>query len=128
MAGGAARRDVIRRPVSLTMQLMSEPADATGPQPAVLRELLREVIDPEVGLDMIDLGLLYRLEYIGGALEADMTMTSPACPVTTMMAAEVERILRAALPAGTPCRVRVVWEPPWGPERISDAGRSRLGW
>lgn len=99
-----------------------------GPEVDQLREALRAVIDPEVGLDIIDLGLLYRLEYVGDALEADLTMTTPACPATTMMAGEVERILRESLPPGAECRVRVVWDPPWDPERISAAGRERLGW
>jgi metal-sulfur cluster biosynthetic enzyme len=104
-------------------------ADTTPrPAPEELREALRRVVDPEVGLDIVDLGLLYRLEYVGEALEADLTMTTPTCPVTAMMAGEVERILRAALPPGAACRVRVVWEPPWDPSRISDAGRRRLGW
>ncbi len=96
--------------------------------PAELREVLRQVIDPEIGLDIVDLGLLYRLEYVDGALEVDLTMTSPACPVTAVMAADVEQILRSALPPGVPCRVRVVWDPPWNAERISAAGRERLGW
>lgn len=96
--------------------------------PAELRETLRQVIDPEVGLDVIDMGLVYRLEFVGNALEVDLTMTTPACPVTGMMAAEVEQALRARLPEGTPCRVRVVWDPPWDAERISAAGRRKLGW
>jgi metal-sulfur cluster biosynthetic enzyme len=110
------------------MALASSEGGAVRPGIEELREALRAVIDPEIGLDIIDLGLLYRLEYVGGALEADLTMTSPACPATTMMAAEVEEILRNALPPDTACRVRVVWEPPWDPARISPEGRERLGW
>ena len=106
-------------------------SEVGGDRPGIdeLREALRAVVDPEVGLDIIDLGLLYRLEYRSdAALEADLTMTTPACPATAMMAAQVEEILRDALPAGTACRVRVVWEPAWDPSRISAEGRERLGW
>lgn len=124
----AAPGVVNRPPASRTMTAMSTTPPDDRPGLDELRESLRQVIDPEVGLDIVDLGLVYRLEYVGDALEADLTMTSPACPATGMMAADVEQVLRDALPPGMACRVRVVWDPPWDPERISPAGRERLGW
>ncbi|WP_126444314.1 metal-sulfur cluster assembly factor [Sulfuricystis multivorans] len=93
------------------------------PEPDALREALREVIDPEVGINIVDLGLVYRIAFEDGVVVVEMTMTSPACPLGEMIADEVDEALRRHLPPNTPIDVRLVWEPPWTPEKMSEAAR-----
>ncbi len=88
---------------------------------------LREVLDPEVGVNIVDLGLVYALRRLGRVVELELTMTSAACP----MAGLVEDDARAALEAASPdseIRVRLVWDPPWSPEMMSERARLTLGW
>ncbi len=89
---------------------------------------LREVIDPETGTGIVDLGLVYGVEQAGGGLQVRLTMTSAACPMAEMIVDDAHDALIAALPAATPIDVQLVWEPPWTPERMSAAARADLGW
>lgn len=91
-------------------------------------QALRRVYDPEVGINIVDLGLVYRLEWVGDCLQADLTMTSPACPMGESIASEAEAALQACLPAGCEVQLQLVWEPPWSPERMSEKARLELGW
>lgn len=93
-----------------------------------LQDALRQVIDPEVGMNIVDLGLVYRLEQTADGVELDLTMTSPACPMGEGIAQEAENILAANVPPGCPVHVQLVWNPPWTPERMSDHARSHFGW
>lgn len=90
-------------------------------------EALRAVIDPEVGLDVVELGLVYGIEERNGVLEVALTMTTPACPLGEHIVADAEARLRA-LPGVAGARVSLVWDPPWEPSRMSAAARARLGW
>ncbi len=89
---------------------------------------LRGVVDPELGIDIVSLGLVYALTAGPERIELTMTMTSPACPMSTMLVAEVEDALAALAPDGTAVDVRLVWEPAWTPERMSAEARERFGW
>ena len=93
-----------------------------------LRDALRQVVDPEVGINIVDLGLVYRLERTADGVRLDLTMTSPACPMGESIAAEAEFVLEECLPAGSRVEINLVWEPPWSPRRMSDQARSTLGW
>jgi metal-sulfur cluster biosynthetic enzyme len=92
-----------------------------------LQDALRQVIDPEVGMNIVDLGLVYRLEHTQAGVELELTMTSPACPMGEGIAQEAEAALIAAFP-GIPVQVQLVWNPPWTPERMSDHARAHFGW
>ena len=94
----------------------------------VLLELLKQVIDPEVGVNIVALGLIYRLEHTTNGVEVDLTMTSPACPMGESIAAEVEETLLAHLPPSISVQVNLVWEPAWTPARMTEQARSALGW
>lgn len=85
------------------------------------------MLDPELGISVVDLGLVYRLEADAGAIDVDLTMTTPACPLGEHIARQAEARL-AALPGVTHATVRLVWEPPWTAERMSPAAREALGW
>ncbi|MEC5387260.1 metal-sulfur cluster assembly factor [Uliginosibacterium sp. H3] len=93
-----------------------------------LQQALRQIIDPEVGLNIVDLGLVYRLETSSEGVQLDMTMTSPACPMSGGILAEVEEVLAANLPADACIEVQLVWNPPWSPDLMSDTAREHFGW
>lgn len=94
---------------------------------AVALETLRDVIDPEVGLNIVDLGLVYGVEVVGAALQVQLTMTTPACPLGEQIQREAEARLQTV--AGVEdVTVELVWEPAWTPDRISPLGKQLLGW
>ena len=95
----------------------------TPPNVADIEEALRDVIDPELGINIVDLGLLYGVTLDGNTAIADMTLTSAACPLTDV----IEEQARQAV-AGLVDDLRINWVglPPWGPERITDDGRDQL--
>lgn len=100
------------------------------PSEASLREALRRVIDPEIGMNIIDLGLVYGvvLAEDGSAVTVEMTMTSPACPMGEMIVEDVVSVLREQFPAEAQVEVRLVWEPPWNPKLMSEEARQHYGW
>jgi len=91
-------------------------------------EALRHVLDPELGVGIVDLGLVYRLTIEDGRLRVLMTMTSPACPAGGQLAREAETAVRRAVPELRDVEVRLVWDPPWRPELMSEDAKRRLGW
>ena len=89
---------------------------------------LKGVIDPEMSLGILSLGLVYAVDASADPVRVRMTMTSAACPVIEMIVADVEEAMQGALPAGTPVEVDVVWDPPWEPSRMSAQARYAMGW
>lgn len=98
------------------------------PDEAAIRNLLRRVLDPEAGLNIVDLGLVYRVDVAPERVAIEMTMTSPACPLGEMITDEVKDVLARALPPSCTTEVRLVWEPPWQQSMMSDAGKRHFGW
>ncbi|MFO0554644.1 MAG: metal-sulfur cluster assembly factor [Polyangiaceae bacterium] len=90
-------------------------------------EVLSGVLDPELGISVVDLGLVYRLDAEFGVVDVDLTMTTPACPLGEHIAHEAEAKL-AKLPGVSRASVHLVWEPPWTAARMSPAAREALGW
>ena len=95
--------------------------------PELVRELLREVIDPELGVDIVDLGLIYELDVKDGRVEIAMTLTTPGCPLGGFLEDEIHDCL-SQLPQVRHVALELVWEPPWEPGKMSDAARAQLGW
>ncbi len=93
-----------------------------------VRQALRTVEDPEAGMSVLDLGLVYGIALEAGKVLVEMTMTSPACPASDYIVDEAAAAIRALAPAGTDVEVRLVWEPPWTPERMSEQAQARFGW
>lgn len=93
-----------------------------------IRAALRKVVDPEVGANIVDLGLIYGIELDGRQLLIDMTMTSPACPMGEMIVDDAYAELDRILPADCQPEIRLVWEPPWAPAMMSEKCRLSLGW
>lgn len=93
-----------------------------------VRDALRGVIDPELGLDVVALGLVYGIVVgEGGEVEVKLTMTTPACPLGEQIVEDAERRLRAVEGVRS-ARVELVWEPAWTPELMSAEARHALGW
>jgi FeS assembly SUF system protein len=90
-------------------------------------EALKTVQDPEIPVNLVELGLIYELEVSrGGAVYVEMTLTSPACPVAGALPGEVETAIRGV--AGvTDVRVKLVFTPPWTQDRMSEEARLDLG-
>lgn len=93
---------------------------------ADIEEAMRDVVDPELGINVVDLGLVYDIAVDGaGAAIIDMTLTSAACPLTDV----IEDQAQTAVVRGGVCpelRINWVWMPPWGPDKITDDGREQL--
>ncbi|MDH4216936.1 MAG: metal-sulfur cluster assembly factor [Gallionella sp.] len=101
---------------------------AIMPSEEEVRTALRGVIDPEVGLNIVDLGLIYGVEISDGKVHVDLTMTTPACPMGEMILDNARQALTALAPAGTEIELKLVWEPPWTPDRMSEHARKHFGW
>jgi metal-sulfur cluster biosynthetic enzyme len=95
--------------------------------PEFVNELLLEVIDPELGVNIVDLGLVYDVRINDGNVEIVMTLTTQGCPLGGFIEDEILDCLAQAPQVGR-VKVTLVWEPSWDPERMSDAAREQLGW
>ncbi len=87
---------------------------------------LRRVTDPELGVNVVDLGLVYEVEVKDGTVEVAMTVTTPGCPLQDVLPRWVEEAVRA-LPGVREARVRLVFDPPWTPDRMTERAREELG-
>ena len=107
---------------------MSETTVSGPANAADVEEALRDVVDPELGINVVDLGLVYGLTIDqNNQAIIDMTLTSAACPLTD----EIEDQAQAALtggpkPLASEVKINWVWMPPWGPDKITDDGREQL--
>jgi FeS assembly SUF system protein len=90
-------------------------------------EALKTVRDPEIPVNLVDLGLIYDLVVkTDGLVYVEMTLTTPACPVAASMPGEVETAIRG-VPGVNDVRVKLVWTPPWDRDRMSDEAKLELG-
>lgn len=92
----------------------------------VVLEKLREVIDPELGCNLVDLGLIYSIAIDGPRIHVKMTLTTPGCPMHESLAYGVQTAL-LSLESVEDVQVEVVWDPPWNPDMMTAAGRAHLG-
>ena len=107
----------------MTAPAPSTPAPLT---PEVVRQVLRQVKDPELDLNIVDLGLVYDVEVADGQVAIKMTLTSPGCPAGPMITNDVYRQVRE-LEGVIDVDVEIVWEPYWTPERIEPKIRAMMG-
>ena len=94
-------------------------------EPLVL-ETLRQVVDPEIDCNIVDLGLIYGTRIEGRKVTVKMTLTTPGCPMQESIALGVKNALRN-LETVEAAEVEVVWDPPWNPSMMTDFGRARVG-
>ena len=93
-----------------------------------VRNALREVLDPETGMNVVDLGLVYGVEITPQRVRVTMTMTTPACPMGDLITDNARESVRAILPEGVEVDVPLVWDPPWTPAMMSGSARAHFGW
>ena len=91
-----------------------------------VREALRHVVDPEIGVNIVDLGLVYGIEIDGTRARIVMTMTNPACPLLDYLKDLVNSAVKERVPDVHEVDIEIVWEPPWSPDMMSDAARQQL--
>jgi metal-sulfur cluster biosynthetic enzyme len=94
-------------------------------------EAMRDVVDPELGINVVDLGLVYDVHVdeadAGRVITLDMTLTSAACPLTDVIEDQAHSALTGGpTPLANEVKINWVWMPPWGPDKITDEGREQL--
>jgi metal-sulfur cluster biosynthetic enzyme len=94
---------------------------------AAIMAMLKEVYDPELGVNIVDLGLVYGVECTEGNAKITMTLTTPGCPMHDMLVGGVKRAV-AGFPGVREVQVQVVWEPQWSPEQMSEEAKEWLGY
>jgi metal-sulfur cluster biosynthetic enzyme len=102
------------------------PADgpiAAGPAEEEILEALKDVVDPELGINVVDLGLIYGINLADEVATLDMTLTSAACPLTDVIEDQAHSALEDLV---KDVKINWVWLPPWGPDKITDEGRDQL--
>lgn len=108
---------------------LAAPSDLDQATVEDIEEALRDVVDPELGINIVDLGLVYDLQVDPANLATiDMTLTSAACPLTDMIEDQVAAALVGGPDGGLVADFRInwVWLPPWGPEKITEDGREQM--
>lgn len=90
-------------------------------------DCLLDVYDPELGIDLVNLGLIYGLRVEDGVAMVTMTLTTPGCPMGGSIPEQV-RFSVGTVPGVREAQVELVWDPPWEPEMMSDAAKHALGW
>jgi metal-sulfur cluster biosynthetic enzyme len=91
-------------------------------------DALREVDDPEAGMNIVDLGLVYAVDVADDRVRIEMTMTTPACPVADMLVEQAKAAVAAMVPAGTAVDVDLVWDPIWNPSMMTGIAKEHFGW
>jgi metal-sulfur cluster biosynthetic enzyme len=91
-------------------------------------ESLKLVLDPEVGINIVDLGLIYGVAVEGRAVHIEMTLTTPGCPLHATIEQAVRRVLDTRHPDIVDVQLELIWDPAWDVDKITPAGRAELGW
>ena len=98
------------------------------PTSSEILDALRGVVDPEMGINIVDLGLVYETGARDGDVRVVMTMTTAACPLGESMADEAAAVIRGRVRGVKSVSVQLVWEPAWQPSMMSAAAREQMGW
>jgi metal-sulfur cluster biosynthetic enzyme len=93
-----------------------------------VREALRSVDDPEVGMSIVDLGLVYGIDVTPERVHVEMTMTTQACPMSDLITDNARRAVVALVPDGVRVDIELVWEPFWTPDMMSESAKQTFGW
>jgi metal-sulfur cluster biosynthetic enzyme len=93
----------------------------------LITENLKQIYDPEIPMNIVDLGLIYGFEWQGDDVTLRMTLTAPGCPVAGILAEEVKTAVEK-VPNVHSAKVDMIWDPPWSPERMSDFAKRQFGY
>jgi len=108
---------------TIAERAVSPPGDVDD---AAIIDALRQVVDPELFVNVIDLGLVYAINHEAGKVQVEMTLTSPACPAGPQIIQQSKQVLER-LPGVTEAQIKLVMTPPWTPDRMTDEARDQLG-
>jgi len=89
---------------------------------------LKAVYDPEVGVNIVDLGLVYKVEIQPDQVYIQLTMTSPTCPLHGVIIRNMDKVLRSTFSEIEEMTIELVWDPPWSPDLMSQSAKEQLGW
>jgi FeS assembly SUF system protein len=103
----------------------SDPAHTEAAQQ--IKENLKKIYDPEIPMNIVDLGLIYEVAFKGPDVTVRMTLTAPGCPVAGILAEEVKTAVEKVAGVHS-AQVDMVWEPPWTPERMSEFAKRQFGY
>ena len=98
------------------------------PDDDAVREALQQVEDPEAGMNIVDLGLVYLIEVGEKSVHVEMTMTTAACPMADMITEHAHRAIAAISPPDAAIDVELVWDPPWTPDKMTGIAPDHFGW
>jgi FeS assembly SUF system protein len=93
----------------------------------LITENLKQIYDPEIPMNIVDLGLIYGFEWADDSVKLKMTLTAPGCPVAGILAEEVKLAVEK-VPNVKGATVEMVWDPPWNPDRMSDFAKRQFGY
>jgi len=102
----------------------------TGPyadRERLITENLKQIYDPEIPMNIVDLGLIYGFEWAGDDVTLKMTLTAPGCPVAGILAEEVKNAVEK-VPQVHGAKVDLIWDPPWSPDRMSEFAKRQFGY
>jgi metal-sulfur cluster biosynthetic enzyme len=117
-------------PSSASSNPVSTPPAPAGPyaeRERLITENLKQIYDPEIPMNIVDLGLIYGFEWKGDDVTLRMTLTAPGCPVAGILAEEVKTAIEK-VPQVHSAKVDMIWDPPWSPERMSDFAKRQFGY
>lgn len=118
-------RCILHIPYKMSIETFN---DSHSPLEKYVREILLQVIDPEVGENIVDLGLVYGIKVEENVAKVNLTLTSQACPMGEMLLDDIHATLTRLLPNEMEFDLNLVWEPPWNPDMMSAEAKQRLGW
>jgi metal-sulfur cluster biosynthetic enzyme len=108
----------------------TSPAAPSGPyaeRERLIIEGLKQVYDPEIPMNIVDLGLVYGFDWAEDDVTLRMTLTAVGCPVAGILAEEVKSVIEK-VPGVHAAKVEMIWDPPWSPERMSDFAKRQFGY
>jgi len=91
-------------------------------------ESLRAVLDPEIGINIVDLGMVYNIDIRAAGIFVQMTMTTPTCPLHAVITRNAKEVLDTTFTDAKTIEIELVWDPIWTPNMMSDSAKQMLGW
>ncbi len=117
-------------PAAAPAPLPSPPPAESGPyaeRERLVMENLKQIYDPEIPMNIVDLGLIYGFEWAGDDVTLKMTLTAPGCPVAGILAEEIKGAIEKVAGIHS-AKVDMIWDPPWTPERMSSFAKHQFGY
>ncbi len=114
-------------PASAQVPGASAPDGPYAQRETLILEQLKQIYDPEIPMNIVDLGLVYGFEWTGDDVKLKMTLTAPGCPVAGILADEIKTAIEK-VPNVHAATVEMIWDPPWTPDRMSDFAKHQFGY